>query len=144
MPEIVIPNFEQVEIALPRLIAGAYTMNIQEIPTMDISKNGKQYVQIEMVVLDGPDQPDADPATGSFKPAGRKFRDRMYLVDGAYFRVKAFLIAAGLLKRDDKQSALALGKLNTDTWVGTRFSVVLQPKINPDNQKEYLECIYQT
>lgn len=144
MPELNIPNFDQVQLAPPQLDPGTYTVNVQEKPTLERQDDGKQFLQINMVVMDGPAQQEADPLTGSKSPVGRKWRDRLYLVDGAYFRVKALLIAASILKRDDKSSAIAMGRFNTDLLVGAKFQIKLDPNVNPATGKEYRNVTYVT
>jgi hypothetical protein len=144
LPEIHIPDFDKVSLQPPQLDCGTYTVNVQEKPTIESQSDGKQYIQLQMVVMGGPAQKEADPATGNTSPVGRKWRDRLYLVDGAYFRVKALLIAAGILARDDKASAIAMGNFNSDLLVGTKFQIRLDPNINPQTGKEYRNVVYIT
>lgn len=122
MPDIDIPGFEDVELAPPMLDPGTYVFNIQEEPQMKTSDNDKQYLEVKLVCLEGPPQSTPDPATGSNLAAGRKMTDRLYFVDGAFFRVKSLLICAGLLKRDDKESDMARGKFNSSVLVGARLN----------------------
>lgn len=140
MPAINIPKFEEVTVSAPRLDPGQYVVNITEKPSLEENQNGKPYLALTMKVIEGPEQQQEDPGTGSKSPAGRTVKDRLYLVDGAYFRVKQLLIASGLLARDDTESPMAHGQFNSDMLVGTRFSINLTAQMN--NGKEYRNVDY--
>lgn len=140
MPQINIPNFDEVTVSAPKLDPGEYMVNITEKPELKENQNGKPYLEIIMKVIEGPEQQQADPATGGTDPAGRKVTDRLYLVDGAYFRVKQLLISAGILARDDKDSPLARGEFNSDVLVGARMPIKLSAQMN--NGKEYRNVDY--
>ena len=135
MPIINLPSFPDTELAAPRLDPGEYTMNIPEKPIVETNQNGKQYLAVKYKVLEGPDQEKEDPGTGSKSPAGRVVTDRFYLVEGAEFRIKRLLVAAGILARDDKESPMARGEINTDVLVGARLPVSVTIQMN--NGKEY-------
>lgn len=140
MATINIPNFEDVSVSAPMLDVGTYVMNVTEKPEVKENQNGKPYLELVMKVVEGPQQSQPDPGTGSTDPAGRTWKDRLYLVDGAYFRIKQLLLAAGVLARDDKDSPLARGQFNSDILVGTRFTVNLTAQMN--NGKEYRNVDY--
>ncbi len=141
MPQIEIPNFDEVQLAPPRLDPGDYVATITEKPALEENQNGKPYLAVKMKIVEGPEQSDPDPATGSRSPAGRNWTDRLYLVDGAYFRVKQLLVAAGLLARDDHDSPMAKGKFNSDMLVGTTFNIRVTTQMSKDG-KEYRNVDY--
>jgi hypothetical protein len=140
MPEISIPDFDKVALAPPQLDPGEYTVNIYDKPALENSDNGKDYLLVKMKVVEGADQKEEDPATGSHSAVGRTINDRVYLVDGAYFRVKRLLIATGLLSRDDKDSDTALGRFNSDALQGARLRIKVVPAMV--NGKEYRNVQY--
>lgn len=138
MPEISIPQFEKVTVAPPSLdFGGPYTFNIQEKPTLEQTQDGKQYISVKVVCLDGPTQKEADPMSGSNSPVGRKWGFRLYLVDGAYFKIKALLISSGILKRDDTSSAVAMGRINTDILMGAKFRANINPNYDEKSGNTY-------
>lgn len=139
MPEISIPNFEDVSVGTLRLDPGVYVVNVQDKPEIKENRNGKPYLELNMTVVDGPEQSAPD-GTGSTSPVGRNIRDNLYLVDGAYFRIKQVLVAAGILARDDNTSPIARGQFNSDILVGTRFTVRLEAQMN--NGKQYNNVVY--
>jgi len=140
MPELSIPNFEEVSVGSLRLDPGEYVVNIQDKPEVKENRNGKPYLEVNMTIVEGPEQQEPDPSSGSKDPAGRNIRDNLYLVDGAYFRIKQLLVASGILARDDNESPIARGQFNTDILVGTRFTVRLSTRMN--NGKEYRDVAY--
>jgi len=140
MAAINIPNFDEVSVSAPMLDVGTYIVNVTEKPEVKENQNGKPYMELVMKVVEGPQQSQPDPGTGSTDPAGRTVKDRLYLVDGAYFRLKQLLLAAGVLARDDKDSPLARGQFNSDILVGTRFTINLTAQMN--NGKEYRNTDY--
>jgi len=147
MPELNIPNFDQVELMPPRLDPGTYVVNIQEEPALKTGTNKKtgasqQYLEVKMTVIEGPQQEHPDPNTGATNPVGRGHRDWVFLVDGAYFRVKQLLVAFGLLSKDDKTSPMAQGKINTQSLVGARGTIKISKEIDKESQKEYTRTEY--
>jgi hypothetical protein len=138
MPQIELNDFEKVALSAPRLDPGVYTFNVHEMPEIKKTDNEKVYINLPMKVVEGPNQKEPDPNTGSFSPVGKVFHDRLYT--GAAFRIKRMLVASGLLAKDDVTSDLARGKLDTAILVGARFQASLTPKLN--NGKEYLEVDY--
>jgi hypothetical protein len=134
MPNIEIPNMENAELYAGMLDPGPhYLVNVQELPQIKEAKTGTKQIQLTMTVLSGPDQKSPDPQTGSLSPAGRKVTD--FIALSAAFRVKQLLIAAGLLARDDKTSALAKGNFNTDLLMGTKFSITIEPDMYDGKEK---------
>lgn len=136
MPIINLPNFDKVELAPPQLDPGEYMMSIPEKPDIKSNQNGKQYIEVPMKVIEGPQQQKPDPGTGSTDPTGRVVKDRYYLSEGAEFRIKRLLVATGILARDDKESPLARGEgINTDMLIGAKMPVNVTIQLN--NGKEY-------
>lgn len=126
MATVNIPEFDHVEVAPPRLdIAKGYVGNIVELPTIkkqdENDPTSKTFIEVKIKVLEGPEQQDPDPGTGSKSPAGRTITDRLYLTPGAYFKVKQLLVSAQLLARNDKESPLAKGQIPLEILVGVRF-----------------------
>jgi len=142
MPEISIPDFDKVDLLPPRLDPGTYVVNIQNEPEYKVHNNGKNYLDIEFVVIEGPNQAQPDPNTGSVAATGKKIHDWLWMVDGAYFKVKQMLIAMGLLTRDDKTSPLAQGKFTTAALVGARGTIKVSKQLNAQDQKEYTKVEY--
>lgn len=123
MPQIQIEDFENVPVSAPRLDPGGpYTGKITEPPVLQTAENsGKQYVEVKTQVVDGPSQQEADPVTGSNSPQGLTFTDRYYTTKAASFRLKQLLIATGLLAKDDTESPMAKGQINTDILAGQQY-----------------------
>lgn len=136
MAEITIDNFENVEVAPPQLDPGDYKFNIREEPEVKTSNNGKPYLDVNLTVVDGPAQQNGE------SPVDRTVHDRVYLVEGAYWRIKQLLIAAGLLDPNDKESPLARGKFNTAILVGAMVGATVQIQKNPENGREYRNYQY--
>lgn len=143
MPEIFIDNFEQVELSPPKLDVGSgYHFNIESVGELEESeKTGSKYFELALRCLDGPKQSEADPVTGSLDPKGRRIKDRVYLTEGAKWRIKALLISAGLLNRDDKTSDLARGKFNTDILQGAVIACTIEAQMR--DGKEYRNVVYE-
>ena len=131
MPEINIPDFENVEL-FTLLDPGVYTFNIQELPTVEAAKSsGKPKLCFKAVVVDGPPQKQAGGENGT-NPAGR-----MQYVSIPYEMksvIKQLLIATGLLRRDDKSSPMAKGQFNSDILQGTTFRATLVPNMYDGNE----------
>jgi hypothetical protein len=140
MAQIQIPNFDEVSVSAPKLDPGEYVANIDDKPELKENQNGKPYLEIKLKIIEGPQQAQPDPGTGSTDPAGRTIYDRLYMVDGAYFRVKQLLISAGILARDDKESPLARGEFNSDILAGARLPIKVSAQMN--NGKEYRNVDY--
>jgi len=124
MPQVNIENFDDVDVDSYRMLdPGVYTVNVQEEPTVKMSKNNNQQLELTMKVIEGVDQKEADPSTGSKSPAGRVVKD--WIAFKAAFRIKKLLIAAGILRRDDRDSDIAKGKFETGMLIGTKFQIKL-------------------
>lgn len=126
MPVVNIPDFESVEVAPPRLDIGkGYVGNIVELPVIkhqdENDSSSKQYIEVKVKILEGPPQSEMDPVTGSPSPTGRSMTDRLYLVPGAFFKVKQLLVSAGLIARNDKDSPMAKGQIALDALIGAKF-----------------------
>ncbi len=140
MPEITIEGFDEVAVGFKYFDPGEYTVNVTEKPTIETNDNGKTFIALTMKILEGPQQQEVHPETGSKDPRGGTIKDRLYLVDKAYFRVKQLLVAAGILTRDDKTSPIAKGKFSTDILMGTRFTIKYD--VSMRDGKEYRETTY--
>lgn len=135
MATINLPNFENTPLSMTLLKPGTYTVQLIE-PFQQKFENEKEFLELELTVKQGPEQDQPD-ENGSKDPAGRKIRDRLYLSAQAAFRVKQYLVAMGLLARDDKTSEMAKGNINLDLLMsGGPFQVKLTPRIvEKDGQK---------
>lgn len=137
MPQINIENFENVALSAPRLDPGGpYTGKIIEPPKLQTAEgSGKQYLEVHTQVVEGPEQQEADPSTGSKDPTGTTFSDRYYLSEKAAFRLKQLLVATGLLAKDDNESPMAKGQINSDILAGQQYK--FQVSIQLNNGREY-------
>ena len=143
MPELDLGDvdFEGVDVSgFTQLDPGTYMFQIAEPPREEF-KDDKRFLTFNFLVLGGPEQKEAFP-DGSKDPAGKKWRDRVYLTPNAMWRFKRLLICAGLLARDDKTSPIAQGKMNTDLLAGQKVQVNLTPNINAETGKEYRNVEY--
>lgn len=141
MPEVNVPGFEDVDLSPPQLDPGEYTMNIYDkVQLRTAESSGKQYLEVPLKVVEGPEQQAPDPNTGETDATGRTMNDRVYLSQAALWRLKALLVASGLLARDDKDSPMAQGNINTDMLTGTTVQVKLTPQMN--NGREYRNVEY--
>lgn len=136
MAEIEIDGFEDVNISnFNPLDPGSYTFVIPERPKKVNDDPDKPYIEVQMKVVEGPEQQDADPETGSKSPEGRTMRDRYYLTQASKWRIKKLLVACGIITRDDKDSPIARGKFDLDIFTGARFQAKVAIQMN--NGKEY-------
>lgn len=137
MPEITIDNFESVSLSNVQLDPGTpYMGQISEPPKIQ-QDDGKAWLEITTRVVEGPEQTEADPATGSKNPEGVEFTDRYYISQAAAWRIKKLLVATGLLAKDDTASPMAQGKFNSDILTGKRYPFSVELQINPKNGKTY-------
>jgi hypothetical protein len=136
--DINIAGFETVDIAPPQLDPGNYSVTIQTAPVMDSTDDGKDFLPIDMVVVNGPNQ------KSGANPTGKIYRDRVYLTSAASWRIKSLLVASGLMSRDDKASPVAKGQFNTQQLVGSNFQINITPnRVERDGQvREYRNCQY--
>mgnify|MGYP005839423095 CR=1 FL=1 len=139
MPEITLDGFEEVSVGGQRLdVGGPYTFVIAERPEikdLDPSEpisEQKPYMEVKLKVIDGPPQEEAN-SSGTNNPQGVVHTQRFYL--NAKFNVKRLLISTGLLNREDTDSPLAKGRLNTDTLHNLKFQGMV--KADMYNGREY-------
>ncbi len=123
MPQVHIPDFANTKM-FTLLDPGVYTFTIKELPTLEAAQSsGKLKLCFKAIVLDGPPQ----------KETGDNPADRILYVtipdfmDTGRSRVKQLLIAAGYLRRDDKDSPMANGDFNTDDLIGAIFKALVEP-----------------
>lgn len=136
MAEVELTGFEDVDVSsFVRLDPGQYTMVIPERPVIEKQEDGKQYINLPMKVVDGPEQQEVLPSTGSTSPIGITVNDRYYLTDNAKWRVKKLLVSCGIITRDDKSSPIAQGKFDLDVFMGAKFPCNVGIQMN--NGKEY-------
>ncbi len=141
MPQVQMPDFENVELQPPSLDAGTYEGNIVEKPDLDQTEDGKQFITVLVQATDGPDQMKPHPVTGSMKVEGRTVRTRVYLTKAAAWRVKQLLVCAGLLARDDAQSPMAKGNINTDMLLGTHVKFEVSKRMANGNEYSDVQWI---
>ncbi len=140
MPEINIPNFENVPTSFLQLDPGTYTVQIQD-PYEQKFENDKEFIEIHMTVKAGPNQKASD-ENGSTDPSGKKIRDRVYLTGSAAWRLKRLLICSGLLSKDDKSSEMARGKINLDLLMASGpFQIKLTPNIREGREYRNVEYV---
>jgi hypothetical protein len=138
MPEITIPEFEEVSVGGQRLDPGKYTFVVSEKPQvkdLDMSaplSDQKPYLEVVFKVIDGPPQEEAN-SSGTNNPAGMLHTQRFYL--NAKWGVKRLLISTGLLARDDTESPMAKGKFNTDMLYNCKLDGVVKTEMY--NGREY-------
>jgi len=140
MPQINMPNFEHVELSAPQLDVGKYTVNIIEKPEMQQPESGNVYLLITMQATEGPEQSTPHPLDGSTKAEGRTIKDRVYLTAEAAWRLKALLISAGILSREDQTSPMAKGNFNTDILYGQSLQIEVTKRMH--NGREYNNVTY--
>lgn len=132
MPEIIIDEFEDVNVGGQRLDPGTYTFIINEKPQVKDMETEKPYMEVKMKVIDGPPQEDTN-SSGTNNPQGMIHTQRFYL--NAKFNVKRLLISTGLLSRDDTESPIAKGRFNTDDLFNLKFQGTVKSEIY--NGREY-------
>lgn len=141
MAEIQIADFDKVELSPPRLDVGSgYVFGVENVQILENEKNNNKYLEVTLRCVEGPDQTEADPITGLASPKGRVIKDRVYLTEGAKWRVKALLIASGLLARDDKTSEIARGHFDSDILLGSTVQCSIESQMNEG--KEYRNVVY--
>jgi hypothetical protein len=145
MPQISIEGFESVPLSAPQLDPGGpYTGKIVDTPKLQTSENsGKQYLEVRTQVLEGPQQEEADPATGSKDPAGVTFSDRYYTSKAASFRLKQLLVACGILDKNDTESPMAKGNINSDILAGAQYKFNVRIQMNNGREFRNYEPIVQ-
>lgn len=146
MPTVTIPDFEGVDIAPPRLDIGkGYIGNIIELPVVkhqdENDPTSKTFIEVKIKVLEGPNQVDVDPGTGTPSPAGRTVTDRLYLTPGAFFKIKQLLVSAQLLARNDKTSALGKGQIPLEQLVGARFPFNIVASMKDGNEYRNIQYV---
>lgn len=139
MPEITLDGFEEVSVGGFRLdVGGPYTLTIAEKPELHDLDTDKPYMTLKMKVIDGPDQ-EEDNSSGTKKCAGQLIGERLYL--NAKFMVKRYLIAIGLLARDDTESPMAKGKFNTDLMFNQKFTALVKASMYQGKERRNVEPI---
>lgn len=135
MPKINLKGFEDTEVTPPMLDPGSYAVKITQAPVEEWDDQNRNYMDIYMMVVSGPQQKNGDAA------AGKDTRDRIYLhTPKSWFRLKQLLVAAGLMERDDKESPMAKGDIDTDLLAGQ--SLQIEVSINMRDGKEYRNTQY--
>ena len=140
MPEINIPNFDKADLTPPQIDVGTYDVNITQRPELKSNDKGNQYLEVQMTVLSGPDQTQANPSNGSLNAAGRTIRDWVFLTESAAWRLKTLMVASGLLAREDTTSPMGKGSFNSDMLLGTKFQVAVTKRMYEG--KEYNQVQY--
>lgn len=120
MPRVEIADFQNAKV-YTMLDAGVYTVAINEEPAVGQTSNGNPRIEVTMEVADGPTQQSGE------NPAGRIVKDFIPLKLAS--KIKALLLAAGLLQRDDTTSEIATGSFDTSILYGTRFQVRLSHRM---------------
>ncbi len=139
MPEITLDKFEEVTVGGIRLdVGGPYDMVIHEKPELVDMGTDKPYMLLKIKCLSGPDQEETN-NSGSNSPVGLVISQRVYL--NAKFIVKRYLIATGLLTRDDTESPLAKGNFNTDMLQNKRFKGVIKSEMYDQKERRNVEAI---
>lgn len=141
MAQITMPDFDKTELSPPSLDAGDYEVNVTEKPEYVVPDDGgKQYLTLVMQATAGPEQSKPHPVDGTTSAAGRTIRDRIYLTKEAGWRLKAALVSAGILARDDKESPLAKGNINSDILMGAHLKIQVTKRMKDGN--EYSNVTY--
>lgn len=137
MPEITIDDFESVSLSNVQLDPGGpYMAQISEPPKLE-GAGETPYLALSFRVVEGPEQLEADPATGSKSPEGTECTDRYYLSKAAAWRVKKLLVSTGVLNKDDSDSPMAKGNFNSDILTGKRFPFMVELQTNTKTGRTY-------
>lgn len=119
--KITLPDFQNATVGNEPLVDGIYTVNVPTSPTREM-KGDKVSLKFTFKVVAGPDQKSPG-ENGTLSPIGRELHDFIPLQANCMWRMKRLLVAAGLMARDDKSSALAMGEFDTDSLIGNTFQV---------------------
>lgn len=139
MPEITLEKFEEVSVGGIRLdVGGPYDLVIHEKPELVDMETDKPYMQLRVKCLSGPDQEDPN-NSGTNSPVGLVVAQRVYL--NAKFIVKRYLIATGLLTREDTESPMAKGKFNTDMLFNKKFKGMIKAEMYDGKERRNVEAI---
>lgn len=143
MPQINMPDFDQIELQPPSLDAGTYEGNIVEKPQVKSTEgeDPKQYLEVKIQVTDGPPQSKPHPVTGNTSAEGRTITNRVYLTQASAWRLKALLVCAGLLDRGDTSSPLAKGNINSDMLLGTHVKFEASKRMSNGNEYTDIQWI---
>jgi hypothetical protein len=132
MPRVEIPDFENTKV-FTLLDPGVYNVEVDGIPLVENNKKGNPQIIMTMTVTDGPTQQTGD------NPFGRKIKD--FIPFALSTKVKALLLACGVLTRDDTTSEIAKGGFDTEILMGARLQVRLTRRMyngNPQNDVAYV------
>lgn len=139
MPEITLDKFEDVTVGGIRLdVGGPYAMVIHEKPELVDMETDKPYMAMKLKCLSGPDQEETN-NSGTNSPTGLIIPQRVYL--NAKFIVKRYLIATGLLTRDDNESPMAKGRFNTDMLFNKKFNAIIKAEMYEGKERRNVEAI---